>query len=359
MKAATEAVALGLAARGPVLGTLAEVVALRVPGSMEARLAEIRALVDSDLAAIERDIDAVEQGGTPMHDSAGHLLALGGKRLRPICVALASRVGAGFGARALDLAVASELVHSATLLHDDVVDVGDKRRGAPTARVLYGNAASVYAGDWLLVEALLRVRRAGYADVLDQALGVLAEMLEAEALQLKHRGRVDVTMDDYLRIVRGKTASLFRWALFAGARAGELSDEQAGRLSRFGQAVGVAFQAVDDALDVDGDPEVVGKELLSDLAEGKVTYPLMIALEKDQGLARALGDQLCGPSSMLKPELCERARRAIVAADGAAKARAFAEGLVQEALLELSHLPDKPATRALGSVALAIVNRRK
>ncbi|MFO0001365.1 MAG: polyprenyl synthetase family protein, partial [bacterium] len=115
-----------------------------------------------------------------------------------MCVALASRVGTGFSQTARDLAVAAELVHNATLLHDDVVDLGDRRRGAPAARVLYGNAASIYAGDWLLVEALMRVRRAGMPDLLDKALGVLAEMLAAEALQLARRGRVDTTLDDYM-----------------------------------------------------------------------------------------------------------------------------------------------------------------
>ena len=151
---------VGLEVRGPVLGTLEEVARAKAPAGVDARIAELRALCEGDLAGIEADLDAIEGGPTPMQQSARHLLMLGGKRLRPMCVALAARAGGGFTPAARDLAVAAELVHNATLLHDDVVDLGDRRRGAPASRVIYGNAASIFAGDWLLVEALMRVRRA-------------------------------------------------------------------------------------------------------------------------------------------------------------------------------------------------------
>jgi len=326
---------------------------------MESRLAEIREFLAHDLGSIEQDIEAIERRPTPMHDSAKHLLGLGGKRIRPMCVALAARIGAGFDAAARDLAVASELVHNATLLHDDVVDVGDRRRGAPTSRVLYGNAASIYAGDWLLVEALMRVRRAGMADVLDRALAVLSEMLEAEALQLKRRGRADGSMSEYMDVARGKTASLFRWSLFAGARAGQLDADACGRLARFGDALGVAFQVVDDALDVDGDADVIGKDLLADLREGKITYPLMIALERDGGLRTLLAEHLASKNEVLEPDAARAALASIRAAGGAEEARALAKRLVAAALDDIAPLPDKPATRALESVAHSIVNRRK
>lgn len=358
MKPAIQAFASNLEARGPVLGSLAEVVEQRAPGPMEARLHEIRAFLADDLSGIERDLQAIERKETPMHASAGHLLDLGGKRIRPMCVALAARVGGGFNAAAKELAVASELVHNATLLHDDVVDMGDRRRGAPTARVLYGNAASIFAGDWLLVEALMRVRRAGMSDVLDRALGVLAEMLEGEALQLKRRGRADVTLDQYMHVVRGKTASLFRWALHAGARAGELDVEACTRLERFGEAMGVAFQVVDDALDAEGDAGALGKEVLVDLREGKVTYPLMIALDRDPELRALLSEHLDSGGSDLDDATAARAWTSIKASGGAEEARALAKRLVDDALDGISSLPDKPATHALVAVAHAVVSRR-
>src|SRR5439155_11378446 len=125
---------------------------------------------------------------------------LRGKHLRPLCVALASRLGAGFTAPARSLAVAVELVHSATLLHDDVVDVADRRRGEPSARIVYGNAASIFAGDWLLVAALRRIAATGIDGLLERMLAVIDDMIAAESLQLERRGRLAGDRDDYFRI---------------------------------------------------------------------------------------------------------------------------------------------------------------
>src|SRR6185369_3367711 len=128
------------------------------------RLDHVRPLLADDLAAVEAAL-AIPDRERAVHLSAHHLLERGGKRLRPICVALTSKLGTGFGPAALDLAVAAELVHNATLLHDDVVDLGTSRRGAPTARIVYDNAISIFASDWLLIDALRRVRRSSSADV--------------------------------------------------------------------------------------------------------------------------------------------------------------------------------------------------
>lgn len=353
-----KAAVVGIEARGPVLGSLQEVCAEHRVPSMEARIAELRRFLEADLAGIEVDLAALEERPTPMHLSARHLVKSGGKRLRPMCVALAARVGAGFDARARDLAVAAELVHSATLLHDDVVDVGDRRRGEPSARVLYGNAASVFAGDWLLVEALMRVRRTGLGDVLERALGVLAEMLEGEALQLARRGRIDATMDDYLRVVRGKTASLFRWAMYAGARAGSLEPGDCEALESFGAKLGVAFQVVDDVLDVDGEASLLGKELLGDLREGKLTYPLLVALERRPSLRGELGEALSGEAVELSPELARRAAQAMKETGACEEGRAYAERLLREAVGSLRGLPERPAVQALETVAQTIASRR-
>jgi octaprenyl-diphosphate synthase len=353
-----KAAVVGIEARGPVLGSLQEVCAERGVPSMQERIAELRSFLAADLAGIELDLASLEERPTPMHLSARHLVKSGGKRLRPMCVALASRVGQGFDPRARDLAVAAELVHSATLLHDDVVDVGDRRRGEPSARVLYGNAASVFAGDWLLVEALMRVRRTGLGDVLERALGVLAEMLEGEALQLARRGRIEATMDDYLRVVRGKTASLFRWAMYAGARAGSLDAPACEALETFGAKLGVAFQVVDDVLDVDGDAGLVGKELLGDLREGKLTYPLLVALDRRPSLREELAEALAGEGAELPPATAQRAADAMKETGACDEGRAYAERLVREAVSGLRALPARPAVGALETVAETIASRR-
>ena len=350
---------VGLEVRGPVLGTLEDVARAKAPAGVEARIAELRALCEGDLAGIEADLDAIESGPTPMQQSARHLLMLGGKRLRPMCVALAARAGSGFTPAARDLAVAAELVHNATLLHDDVVDLGDRRRGAPASRVIYGNAASIFAGDWLLVEALMRVRRAGMLDVLDRALGVIAEMLAAEGLQLARRGRVDTTVDDYMAVVRGKTASLFRWALHAGARAGGLDEADCAKLETYGDKLGVAFQIVDDALDVDGEADVLGKELFADLREGKMTYPLLVALDRRPELRSELASRLSVEDATIDDVTARRAVAAMRETGAIVETRRLADSLVREAVASLDGLPDRPATRALAAVAEVVVARRK
>jgi octaprenyl-diphosphate synthase len=343
----------------PLLGSLAGIAAERGAATIEARISELRDFLHEDLAAIEAGLAGLDRRDTPLHKSANHLVAAGGKRLRPLCVALAARVGAGFSDAVKDLAIAAELVHSATLLHDDVVDLGEKRRGADAARMIYGNAASIFAGDWLLVEALTRVQRAGMSDVLDRALRVLGQMLEAEALQLARRGQVRCSRAEYTQIVLGKTASLFRWAMFAGARAGGASPAVIEALETFGERVGIAFQIVDDTLDVEGDAVGLGKNLFADLREGKVTYPLMVALERSDGLRDLLERSLSAEGEITDPDVLRRAAEAMRETGALHQARGWARELIDEARVALLAVPLGPARLALESVAESIVTRSK
>jgi octaprenyl-diphosphate synthase len=272
---------------------------------------------------------------------------------------LASRVGAGFDARGLDLAIAVELVHAATLLHDDVVDLGDVRRGAPSARTVYGNAASIFAGDWLLIEALRRVRRARVPETLDQLLDVIDTMIAAEALQLECRGRLDLDRETWLRIVEGKTASLFRWAMLAGARAGGLDASAAAALEAYGIDLGVAFQAVDDILDIAGDEEVTGKDLFADVREGKMTWPLIVALERAPEMISALSEVVFSGDPTERRRAGAEVLAVIERTDAIADCRRLAEARMASAVARLDELPDTEATRALATVASAVVERRK
>jgi octaprenyl-diphosphate synthase len=326
---------------------------------LERRVAELRAWVGSDLADVEAVLATLDRSGSPMHASAGHLLSLGGKRLRPLCVALAARVGKGFDTAARDLAVAAELVHNATLLHDDVVDLGDVRRGAPTARLIYGNAASVFAGDWLLVEAIARIRAAGMPDLLDRALGVLRAMLSAEAWQLAARGTFAPDMAAYLRMVEGKTASLFEWAMLAGARAGALPPSQCEAMEAYGRNLGVAFQVMDDVLDLAGDPGELGKSLFSDLREGKLTHPLLLAIERDENFASDLRAWCLSQGTALDPALAERTASVVRDTGALEDSAAFARRLSQDAVRRLGAIPPGRARDALEAVAVALVHRRK
>jgi octaprenyl-diphosphate synthase len=343
-----------------VLGSLGRACDQRGAGSLTDRLSEITGWLDQDLADIEREIAHIGQRSTsPAEKSARHLLDRGGKRLRPICVALASRVGSGFNRSARTFAIAVELIHNATLLHDDVVDLGDVRRGAPAARVVYGNAASIFGGDWLLVEALQRIQAAGVPGVLERALAVVREMVIAEAWQLERRGRVSTTAREYFEIARGKTASLFRWAMLAGARAGGTTDDACAALEEYGAHIGLAFQVVDDVLDFDGQADEVGKSLLADLREGKMTYPLIVAMQKCPELGSLL-EEVCRAEDVVLPPEPARRIAALVQGSGATRiALDLAREMCREAIAGLSRLPAGRARDALAAVALAIPSRNK
>lgn len=347
------------AERYDTMGTLEHVSAARGAPDIAERIAALRAWIASDLADVESELASLDRGEDPMRAAARHLLSQGGKRLRPLCVALASRVGAGFDHRARDLAVAAELVHDATLLHDDVVDLGDLRRGAPAARVVYGNTASIFAGDWLLVEGISRIRRTGLDDLLDRALDVLRQMLAGEALQLAARGRVPQGTEAYFRVVEGKTASLFRWALFAGARAGGLNPAHCALLEGYGGKMGVAFQVMDDVLDLVGDHAELGKEVFSDLREGKLTHPVMVAVERDPKVRALLEEALAHEGRALDPALVRGVSAALRETGAVDESRELALRLVREAVSTLGELPSGRARDSLADVALAMVDRRK
>lgn len=341
-----------LALSRAVLDRLAHVSTARGAPSLGERLASLDRWVRADLIAFEAEVAALPRGARVVHSAAHHLLDLRGKHLRPLCVALASRFGEGFTERARGLAVAVELIHSATLLHDDVVDVAERRRGEPAACVVYGNAASIFAGDWLLVAALRRIAAAGVEGLLDRMLTVIDEMIVAESIQLERRGNVTGTREDYFAIIEGKTAALFRWAMIAGARVARLPPAAEAALERFGLHLGVAFQAVDDELDfADG----TGKDPLADLREGKITYPLVVAMERDAALHARLVALLAEPQPR-RDELAAIA--AAVRATGAlAATRALAEEHVERALAVLDELPAGPPRDALVTVALASLER--
>jgi octaprenyl-diphosphate synthase len=345
----------------PRPGTLGRLEGLAWDQALEplaVRLGRVFDLVSGEMADLDADLAAIQPVEGPVKSSASHLLRLPGKRLRPLCVALAARTAGDTPAGVKDIAVAAELIHSATLLHDDVVDLGDVRRGEQTARLVYGNAASVFAGDWLLVEAIRRVRRgaASHPDVLDAMLDAIDRMIGAESVQLEGRGRLVCERDVYLSVVRGKTGALFGWALYAGARVGGLPEAVCLALEGYGSHLGVAFQVVDDILDLRGDPTALGKSLHADLREGKATFPLIAALEARpslrtavESLSRGDGERAVGSA--------EDIVASIAAAGGFAAAEAFAREETAAALDCLTKVPGGAARDALVTLCEAVLRR--
>jgi octaprenyl-diphosphate synthase len=252
--------------------------------------------------------------------------------------------------------VACELVHAATLLHDDVIDDSQERRGAPAARMLFGNSASILAGDHLLVEALRLVQGTGEADLLAELLDVIARMVAAEALQLERRGRFQPDRGIYLEVIRGKTAALFGWGLRAGGRVAGLSADALAALETVGMSLGMAFQLVDDVLDLEGDPSVTGKEALSDVREGKLTWPVILAAERDPGLRTQLAEVAKGGRELTVARAHDLVE-SLKATGALAATRAYAREKAEEACAELRRLPKGASRAALQLVVESAVHR--
>jgi len=324
--------------------------------SLTERLLEIRQWLSDDLSSIESLFSEIREKQDNVAQKAGaHLLSQSGKRIRSLCVLLSTQMGEGATPEHIHrLAIACELVHAATLLHDDVLDEGDMRRGAPASRVLFGNSVSILAGDHLLIEALKQVESTGQYALLRSLLETIAQMVEAEAIQLERRGRFVPCRETYLKVIDGKTAGLFRWGLQAGATLAGLHQDAVSHIGEVGHALGMAFQVTDDILDLTGDPSTMGKESLSDLQEGKLTLPIIIACEKDPVLKTDIQQFVESQDDTISPgDIVSRLQET-----GAfEEARAYAKEQTEIVEEHLTHLPQGKARDALAAVVEGIVDR--
>jgi octaprenyl-diphosphate synthase len=233
--------------------------------------AEMKAVDDVIRRSLSSEVALIDQ-------IANYIVGAGGKRIRPRLVLLFSRALSFEGPSRFELAAIIEFIHTATLLHDDVVDESELRRGRATANALFGNAASVLVGDFLYSRAfqmMVNVGRMRVLDVLADATNVIAE---GEVLQLMNMHDADLAIEDYLRVIRYKTAKLFEASARLGAVIADAPREVEDACADFGRALGTAFQLVDDLLDYEGDASTLGKNVGDDLREGKPTLPLLFAM---------------------------------------------------------------------------------
>lgn len=320
--------------------------------SLDARLAEAQALLCDDLAWVEQALrETAAQGPTPAVNAARHLVEMGGKRVRPMALLLA---GACFGtvpAAARHLAVCVELIHSATLLHDDVIDEGTERRGREAARMVWGNAVSVLAGDLLLTHALLTAQREAPA-LMPGLLQMLRRLVEGEIVQLRGRSELEVSESVYAAILRDKTAALFRFATSAGAELAGASSRWQTVLGNFGESIGMAFQLVDDLLDYSG--EETGKTMFADLRQGKLTLPLVLAVQEEPELLDHLRKIRAGDQSAVST-----LRQSVIASGVCQTVSARALGYTTRAIEQLDILPPSPARSLLRAVAQQLAERSR
>src|ERR1700736_1606858 len=250
---------------------------------------EIFDLVRDDLVLVEQELTRQTAAAfEPVSEITSFLLGGGGKRLRPALHLLSSGYTGKRTASALRLAAVVELLHSATLIHDDVIDSADTRRGRPSANSRWGNHRSVLAGDWLYMQSFQMALEERNFRILDVLIDLTQKMVEGELLQLAKIGRMDVTENDAIQLATYKTACLFGGCARLGAVLGGLEGSDELALAEYGRYAGLAFQLVDDLLDFTASRSELGKPVLSDLKEGKVTLPLIYAMENGDRDARKL-----------------------------------------------------------------------
>lgn len=241
----------------------------------------ITKLIETDLRALDKEIDGwLHSDIALVRQVSEHIISGGGKRLRPALLMLSAECFGDSGEEKVLLAAVIEFIHTATLLHDDVVDESQLRRGRATANATFGNAASVLVGDFLYSRAFQMMVRAGNMRVMQVLADATNAISEGEVLQLMNCHDPDVTEERYRRVVHLKTAKLFEAAARIGAILGGADAVQEESLADYGRHVGIAFQLIDDALDYSGDSAEMGKNLGDDLAEGKPTLPLIHALRQ-------------------------------------------------------------------------------
>jgi octaprenyl-diphosphate synthase len=318
------------------------------------RLEDAERLVTEQIAKVHEFLAGLTFGPDPLTEAAQHLVQAGGKLVRPTATILVCMACGGDRTGALrNIAAATELVHTATLLHDDVIDEGEERRGRPASRVLWGNLVSVLSGDFVLTEALGLVYASGDHAMMGDLLDTLRKLVAGEVAQLKARNRDDMGLEGYLDVVRGKTASLFSFSCRAGAHAAHADERTVQAAGVFGEKLGLAFQIIDDVIDLQGDPLRAGKRLGADFAEGKTTLPLAFALQTSADRLR--------PWLMLarqgQSEAAAWLARDSAVIEGCVRARAYAHTLTEQGLRALQTLPDSPARAMLHSLVVTLCDR--
>jgi octaprenyl-diphosphate synthase len=320
----------------------------------------IFSLIAAELAQVEAEFERQARSNVQVIDFiADYLRASGGKRVRPALTILANYAVGGNGGRynSIRMATVMEFLHTATLVHDDIIDSAETRRDRPTVNSVYGNETAVLMGDWLYMSAFETSLAERSLPILDILTAVTRKMTEGELLQLDLLGRTDVSEPAYLDFLQRKTAYLFSACCEVGAILGEANDTQRTALRDFGLNLGTAFQLTDDLLDFTGTDDVLGKAAGVDLLAGKVTLPLIYLLESDPSVTASLQTVITDANyeQVTRAELLEAVDRV----GGLERARARADEFAEAARSALSVLPDSEYCDALRSIPTYVLERER
>ncbi|HYL73785.1 MAG TPA: polyprenyl synthetase family protein [Bryobacteraceae bacterium] len=318
---------------------------------------EILDLVKHDLERVEREISLESVASVDAVTTINRYLQDGGgKRLRPILVLLASRLAGGVTDGSIRMAAVVEMIHTATLVHDDVIDIAKTRRGRPSSNTIWGNHTCVLAGDWLYMQAFQIALRERNFRVLDLLIALTQMMVEGELLQLECIGKVHISEADYMELVDRKTASLFSACARLGAMMGGADEATETRMGEFSWNLGIAFQLVDDVLDFTSHEKVLGKPVGSDLREGKITLPLIYALEDATPQERELVDHVLEDGNYDRAPFAQILRM-IERHRGFDRVRERAQAFTDKARAIVIEFPDSPYQRAMMALTELVTDR--
>lgn len=320
---------------------------------------EILSLVSKDLERVESEFRLESIGSVEaVSQIAQYLQANGGKRLRPILLLVSCRLFQEPSPEAIRLAAVVELIHTATLVHDDVIDDAKTRRGKASANIIWGNQTSVLAGDWLYMQAFQIALRQRSFEILDLLITLTQHMVDGELLQLESLGKIDITEADSMELIDRKTASLFSACTRLGAIAATAAatEQQQMLLGEFGWNLGMAFQLVDDILDFTSRESVLGKPVGNDLREGKVTLPLIYALHGATSAERGMVQSVLDDNNYSRVSFDE-IRALVDRHQGIERARVRALEFTAKARELLNSFPESPARTAL-LAATELVEKR-
>lgn len=330
---------------------------MKAQKTSENPLDRLQLLLGEDMNAVNAMIMARMDSPVPIIPQlAGYLIAAGGKRIRPLMTLAATALYRGDMARAHRLATSVEFIHTATLLHDDVVDDSNERRGQKSANVIFGNEASVLVGDFLFSRAFQLMVEDGNLHVLKTLSDASAIIAQGEVLQLATQGNLSTTMDDYLEVIKGKTAALFAAACEVGPLIADRNVNDARIMAEYGMNLGIAFQIADDILDYSANQAKLGKAVGDDFREGKMTAPVIIALAAANDEERAFWTRTMGDRQQDDSDLV-RAHAILKRHDAIAKALTMAREYAQKAREALAEAPDSEFRALLDTLALYTVDR--